>query len=118
MSLSAPATGMATIWPRAETVIVQLTQLIAACRSCWRVPSAVDTMVWSIDAMNRAMAVTPKIRNRRGGAGSLSGSPAGAAGAFAISLDVTVVYDTAYRQASILTARSWRQLPRRPEAVA
>jgi hypothetical protein len=52
-------------------------------------------MVWSIDAMNRAIAVTPKIRNRRGGAGSPAG--AGMAGALAISLDVTTVYDTAYR---------------------
>src|SRR2546421_8362083 len=57
-------------------------------------------MVWSIDAMNRAMAVTPKIRKRRGGAGSPGGT--GSAEACAISLDVTVVYDTAYRQASIL----------------
>src|SRR5690242_9136755 len=71
--------------------------------------------------MNRAMAVTPKIRKRREGAGPQglpgsgkspgSGESPGAteaadvAGAFAISLDVTAVYDTAYRQASILAVR-------------
>src|ERR1700753_2072723 len=95
-------------------VIVQVTQLIPECRSCWRVPSAVDTMVWSIDAMNRAMAVTPKIRNRRLGGGSAAGVEAGgvtaaggwpagveAGGTWVISPDVTCVYDTAYRQASI-----------------
>jgi hypothetical protein len=60
-------------------------------------------MVWSIDAMNRAMAVTPKIRNRRLGGGSPAGTEAG--GAWVISPDVTTVYDTAYRQASIF---AWR----------
>jgi hypothetical protein len=45
--------------------------------------------------MNRAMAVTPKIRNLRRGAGPPTGT--GTAGALAISLDVTSVYDTAYR---------------------
>src|SRR5882724_10805660 len=88
--------------------MVQLTQLIAACRSCWRVPSAVDTMVWSIDAMNRAMAVTPKIRKRRLGGGSPAGTEAG--GAWVISPDVTTVYDTAYRQASIFASL---RVPRR-----
>jgi hypothetical protein len=69
-------------------------------------------MVWSIDAMNRAMAVIPKIRNLREGAGSpgsLGGTgAAGVAGAFAVSLDVTIVYDTAYRQAIIF---AWRLVP-------
>jgi hypothetical protein len=66
MSLSAPASGIAMIWPSAYTVIVQLLQLIGARKSCCNVASAVDTIVWSIEAMNNAIEVTPKIRYRRG----------------------------------------------------
>src|SRR5438477_184144 len=63
------------------------------------------------------MAVAPKIRKRREGAGSPgSRGGTGAAGACAISLDVTVVYDTAYRQASILAVLAVTRVSRGPQA--
>ena len=46
-------------------MIVQPLQLIPACRSCSIAGSAVATMVWSIEAMNKPMETMANTSQRR-----------------------------------------------------
>ena len=54
-------------------MIVQPLQLIPACRSCSIAGSAVATMVWSIEAMNKPMETIAKTSQRRSSASRRDG---------------------------------------------
>src|ERR1700728_3776676 len=58
---------MATTKPSWYPVIVQLAQLILACRAWRKVGRPVDTMVLSSDDMNNAIDTIPKITHREVG---------------------------------------------------
>ena len=55
-------------------MIVQPLQVSSASRSVWIAFSAVATMVWSIDAMNSAIATTANTTWRRGSGSGPTGS--------------------------------------------